>query len=74
MYWKNDEFRHEYLGQLSTYVSYYKENDMRESDNPPSVSRSSLFQFDSESGPLPNLRVLDIYFSLVVLLDDTLGK
>lgn len=32
---KNDEFRHEYLGQLNAYVSYYKENEMREGDNPP---------------------------------------
>ena len=32
---KNDEFRHEYLGQLNAYVSYYKENEMNEGDNPP---------------------------------------
>ena len=32
---KNDEFRHEYLGQLNAYVSYYKENEMSEGDNPP---------------------------------------
>lgn len=32
---KNDEFRHEYLGQLNAYVSYYKENEMCEGDNPP---------------------------------------
>ena len=32
---KNDEFRHEYLGQLNAYVSYYKENEMHEGDNPP---------------------------------------
>ena len=32
---KNDEFRHEYLGQLNAYVSYYKENEMHEDDNPP---------------------------------------
>lgn len=32
---KNDEFRHEYLGQLNAYVSYYKENEMRDGDNPP---------------------------------------
>lgn len=25
---KNDEFRHEHLGQLNTYVSYYKENEI----------------------------------------------
>ncbi len=32
---KNDEFRHEYLGQLNAYVSYYKENEMHPGDNPP---------------------------------------
>ena len=32
---KNDEFRHEYLGQLNAYVYYYKENEMHEGDNPP---------------------------------------
>jgi len=32
---KNDEFRHEYLGQLNAYVSYFKENEMNEGDNPP---------------------------------------
>ncbi|MBR4925910.1 MAG: DUF1016 family protein [Prevotella sp.] len=32
---KNDEFRHEYLGQLNAYVSYFKENEMRKGDNPP---------------------------------------
>ncbi len=32
---KNDEFRHEYFGQLNAYVSYYKENEMHEGDNPP---------------------------------------
>ena len=32
---KNDEFRHEYLGQLNAYVSYYKENEMYDGDNPP---------------------------------------
>ena len=32
---KNDEFRHEYLGQLNAYVSYYKENEMHDGDNPP---------------------------------------
>ena len=32
---KNDEFHHEYLGQLNAYVSYYKENEMYEGDNPP---------------------------------------
>ena len=32
---KNDEFKHEYLGQLNAYVSYYKENEMHLGDNPP---------------------------------------
>ena len=32
---KNDEFRHEYLGQLNAYVSYFKENEMYEGDNSP---------------------------------------
>lgn len=32
---KNDEFKHEYLGQLNAYVSYYKENEMHAGDNPP---------------------------------------
>jgi predicted nuclease of restriction endonuclease-like (RecB) superfamily len=32
---KNDEFHHEYLGQLNAYVSYYKENEMHAGDNPP---------------------------------------
>ena len=32
---KNDEFRHEHLGQLNSYVSYYKENEMHDGDNPP---------------------------------------
>lgn len=32
---KNDEFKHEYLGQLNAYVSYYKDNEMHEGDNPP---------------------------------------
>ena len=32
---KNDEFRHEYLGQLNAYVSYFRENEMHEGDNPP---------------------------------------
>lgn len=32
---KNDEFRHEDLGQLNAYVSYYKKNEMIEGDNPP---------------------------------------
>lgn len=32
---KNDEFRHEYLGQLNAYVSYFKEHEMTKGDNPP---------------------------------------
>lgn len=32
---KNDEFRHEYIGQLNAYVSYYAENEMQPGDNPP---------------------------------------
>ncbi len=32
---KNDEFHHEYLGQLNAYVSYYRENEMSTGDNPP---------------------------------------
>ena len=32
---KNEVFSHESLGQLNAYVSYYKENEMREGDNPP---------------------------------------
>lgn len=32
---KNDEFRHEALGQLNAYVGYYKKNEMTEGDNPP---------------------------------------
>lgn len=32
---KNDEFKHEDLGQLNAYVGYYKKNEMVEGDNPP---------------------------------------
>ncbi len=32
---KNDEFKHEYLGQLNAYVSYYNESEKHEGDNPP---------------------------------------
>lgn len=32
---KNDEFRHEHIGQLNAYVGYYAENEMRPGDNPP---------------------------------------
>lgn len=32
---KVDEFTHEYLGQLNTYVAWYKDNEMSEGDNPP---------------------------------------
>ena len=29
------EFNHENIGQLNTYVSWYRTNEMREGDNPP---------------------------------------
>ena len=32
---KDDEFRHGDLSQLNAYVSYFKENEMRQGDNPP---------------------------------------
>ena len=32
---KDDEFRHSDLSQLNAYVSYFKENEMNEGDNPP---------------------------------------
>ena len=32
---KIDEFNHEHIGQLNTYVSWYKKNVMAEGDNPP---------------------------------------
>ena len=32
---KNDEFKHEDLGQLNAYVGYYKKNEMMAGDNPP---------------------------------------
>ena len=32
---KDDEFRHGDLSQLNAYVSYYKENEMHQGDNPP---------------------------------------
>jgi len=32
---KNDAFRHENLGQLNAYVSYYKKHEMTEGDQPP---------------------------------------
>jgi len=32
---KVDAFSHEYIGQLNTYVSWYKKNVMAEDDNPP---------------------------------------
>lgn len=32
---KNDEFKHEDLGQLNAYVGYYKKNEMTVGDNPP---------------------------------------
>ena len=30
-----DEFRHEHLGQLNAYVSYYRDTQMAPGDNPP---------------------------------------
>ena len=32
---KDDEFKHENLGQLNAYLSYFKENEMNPGDNPP---------------------------------------
>ncbi len=32
---KNDEFKHADLSQLNAYVSYFKENEMHDGDNPP---------------------------------------
>ncbi|MCK9306375.1 MAG: PDDEXK nuclease domain-containing protein [Methanoculleus sp.] len=32
---KLDDFNHEYIGQLNTYVSWYRKNAMVEGDNPP---------------------------------------
>jgi predicted nuclease of restriction endonuclease-like (RecB) superfamily len=32
---KIDEFRHEHLGQLNTYVNWYRKNERTEGDNPP---------------------------------------
>ena len=32
---KNDEFKHEDLGQLNAYVGYYKKKEMVKGDNPP---------------------------------------
>jgi len=32
---KVDEFSHQHLGQLNTYVTWYKKNMMAEGDNPP---------------------------------------
>ena len=32
---KNDEFKHEDLGQLNAYVGYYQKNEMMLGDNPP---------------------------------------
>ncbi|PKY11993.1 cytoplasmic protein [Acidithiobacillus marinus] len=32
---KTDTFRHEHLGQLNTYVAYYKKHQMTEGDQPP---------------------------------------
>ena len=32
---KNEPFSHENFGQLNSYVSYWKENEMQTGDNPP---------------------------------------
>lgn len=32
---KLDGFKHEYLGQLNTYVNWYRKNEMMNGDNPP---------------------------------------
>lgn len=32
---KNDTFRHEHLGQLNAYVSYYRQHQMTDGDQPP---------------------------------------
>lgn len=32
---KNDAFRHEHLGQLNSYVGYYRKHEMVEGDQPP---------------------------------------
>jgi YhcG PDDEXK nuclease domain len=32
---KPDEFRHEHLGQLNTYVNWYRKHEMAEDDQPP---------------------------------------
>jgi hypothetical protein len=32
---KVDEFRHEHIGQLNTYVAWFQKNMMQEHDNPP---------------------------------------
>jgi predicted nuclease of restriction endonuclease-like (RecB) superfamily len=32
---KNDAFRHEHLGQLNSYVAYYKKHEMSTGDQPP---------------------------------------
>jgi len=32
---KVDEFKHEYLGQLNTYVNWYRKHEMTDGDGPP---------------------------------------
>ena len=32
---KVDAFKHEYLGQLNTYLNWFREHEMAEDDNPP---------------------------------------
>ena len=32
---KTDKAKHEHIGQLKSYIQYYKKNVMQENDNPP---------------------------------------
>lgn len=32
---KSDDFKHEYLGQLNTYVNWFRRHEMAQGDNPP---------------------------------------
>ncbi len=41
---KLDEFRHENIGRLNTYVSWYKKNMMSKGDNPPSSPWPARFR------------------------------
>jgi hypothetical protein len=51
---KVDEFSHQHIGQLNTYVTWYKKNMMQPGDNPPigillctkkSKTRNSLVEY-----------------------------